>query len=155
MIDQDSIGWCNMTNGFISKKWRTIQRAHLKEMGSMKSPDLWTARFQRRIWEIAWRMWQHRNDFLHSDGRTIHFQESSAINHEIRNEYNKSGNGIPASYQYLFQVNIDRLLRQPIFDRQEWLRSVWVARDHHSPTLVGPRNATAEAFYLRWKKKFE
>ena len=155
MVEQDSIGWYNMTNGFISKKWRIIQRAHLRDIGSMKSPELWTARLQRRIWEIAWKMWQHRNDFLHSDGRTIHFQESAAINQEIRNEYNSTGNGIPASYQYLFQGNIDHLLLQPIAARQEWLRNVWAARDHHSPMLVGPRNAMAEAFYLRWKKNFE
>ena len=155
MVEQDSIGWYNMTNGFISKKWRIIQRAHLRDIGSMKSPELWTARLQRRIWEIAWKMWQHRNDFLHSDGRTIHFQESAAINQEIRNEYNSTGNGIPASYQYLFQGNIDHLLLQPIAARQEWLRNVWAARDHHSPMLVGPRNAIAEAFYLRWKKNLE
>ena len=53
MIEQDGIGWYNFTNGFISKKWRLIQRAYFKDLRSMKSPELWIARFQRRIWEIA------------------------------------------------------------------------------------------------------
>ena len=155
MIDQDSIGWYNMTNGFISKKWRIIQRAHLKEIGSLKSPELWITRLQRRIWEIAWEMWQHRNEFLHSDGSTIHFQESAAINTEIRNELQISGNGLPARYQYLFLRDIDHLMGLTIFAKQEWLMTVWVARDHHSPAQVGPRNALAEAFYHRWKQNFE
>ena len=155
MIDQDSIGWHNLTNGFISRKWRIIQKAYFKDIGSMKSPILWISRFQKRIWEIPWLMWQHRNEFLHNDGKTIHFQESAAINREIRKEYLLTGNGLPQPYQHLFQGNEEELINQSSFIKQEWLMSVWVARDHHMPEHVGPRNGIAEAYYLRWKKKFE
>ena len=155
MIDQDSIGWYNFTNGFISKKWRVIQKAHMKDIRSLKSPDLWMAKCQLRIWEIAWQMWQHRNDFLHNNGTTIHFQEVAATDQEIRNEYQMTCTGLPASYHHLFQTNIEDLINSPIFTKQEWLMSVWVARDHHMPAQVRPRNEIAEAFYLRWKKKLE
>ena len=156
MVEQDSIGWYNLTNGFISKKWRTIQKAHFKDIGSMKSPILWISRFQKRIWEIPWQMWQHRNEFLHNDGRTIHFQEIAAINCSIRTEYNMSWNGLPESYQHLFRGDIENLIEQNIHIKQAWLMSVWVARDHHTPTQVGPRrDRIAEGFYLWWKKKFE
>ena len=121
----------------------------------MKSPILWILRFQKRIWEIPWLMWQHRNEFLHNDGKTIHFQESAAINREIRKEYLLTGNGLPQPYQHLFQGNEEELINQSSFIKQEWLMSVWVARDHHMPEHVGPRNGIAEAYYLRWKKKFE
>ena len=154
MIDQDSIGWYNFTNGFISRKWRLIQKAHFKDIRSLKSPDLWMTKLQRRIWEIAWQMWRHRNDFLHNDGTTIHFQESAATNREIRKEYDITGNGLPASYQYLFQGDIETLINCSIHTKQDWLRSVWVARDHHMPTQVGPRDSLAESSYLRWKNKF-
>jgi hypothetical protein len=152
MIEQDGIGWYNFTNGFISKKWRMIQRAHLKELRSRKSPDLWIARFQRRLWDIAWTLWQHRNEFLHNDGRTIHYQESAAITREIRKEYVMAGNGLPPSYQHLFQGDIEELVNQPIHMKQEWLKSIWVARDHYSSGSLQPRDEIAEAFYLRWKK---
>jgi hypothetical protein len=52
MVKQDSIGWYNLINGFISKKWQIIQKAHFRDIRSMKSPILWILRFQRRIWEI-------------------------------------------------------------------------------------------------------
>ena len=152
MIDQDSIGWYNFTNGFISKKWRITQQAHMKDLRSMRSPDLWMTRLQRRIWEIAWQMWRHRNEFLHNDGTTIHFQETAAMNREIRNEYEIGGNDLPAKYQYLFHGDVEELIQRSIHLKQDWLRSVWVARDHHTPALVGPRDGIAEGFYLRWKK---
>ena len=153
MIDQDNIGWYNFTNGFISKKWRIIQKAYFKDLRCQKSPDLWMAKCQLRIWEIAWLMWHHRNEFLHNDGKTIHFQEISATNQEIRNEFVTSGVDLPATYHHLFQINVEELINSSIFKKQEWLTSVWVARDHHMPALVRPRNEIAEAFYIRWKKK--
>jgi hypothetical protein len=155
MMEQDSIGWNNFVSGFISKKWVVIQQAYLSDIGSMRSPILWISRFQKRIWEIPWQLWQHRNEFLHNDGKTIHFKEAAAINNEIRKELNISGHGLPDKYQHLFQLSLEDRLKQPIEIKRDWLMSVWVARDHHSPTQVGQRNKIAEGFYLRWKKKFE
>ena len=148
MIEKDGIGWYNCINGFISRKRRLIQRAYFKDLRSMKSPELWIARFQRRIWEIAWWLWQRQNEFLHNDGRTIHFQETAALNRETRKEYLMTGIGLPLSYQHLFQGDREDLITQPIHAKQEWLTSVWVARDHHMPTQVRPRDGIAEAFYL-------
>ena len=155
MVEQDRIGWNNFINGFISTKWRVIQKAYLKDLGSMKSPDLWISRFQKRIWWIPWQLWQHRNEFLHNDGKTIHFQETAAVNREIRREYLMTGQGLPRPYQHLFQGNVNDLINQSIFTKQEWLKSVWTARDHHMPAQVRPRDSIAEASYLRWKKIFE
>jgi hypothetical protein len=154
MIDQDSIGWYNFTNGFIARKWRYIQEAHFKDIRSIRSPDLWMTKMQRKIWEIAWKMWRHRNDFLHNDGTTIHFQESAAINRAIRMEHNATGEGLPDMYQYLFRGEVENIIQQPIHAKQDWLRSVWAARDHHMPGQVGPRDSMAESHYLRWKTKF-
>ena len=155
MIDQDLIGWNNMINGFFSKQWRLIQTTHLREIGSRKSPILWISRFQKRIWLILWSMWQHRNDYLHNDGTTIHFQETVAINNEIRAEYEIRGGDLPVSYLYLFQHLLGTFLQNSIFSRREWLASVWATRDHHTPEHGRIRNAVADAFYIRWKKQFK
>ena len=155
MAEQNSIGWHNFIDGFISKQWTILQRQYLKELGSMKSPILWISRFQRRIWEIPWEMWLHRNEYLHNDGTTIHFQETVAINNEIREEYVTRGGDLPVSYLYLFHHPLDTLLMQSIFSRKEWLMSVWVARDHHTPEHSRTRNAIAAAYYNRWKKQLQ
>jgi hypothetical protein len=155
MVEQDNIGWYNFITGFISSKWRVIQQAHLKELGSMKSAILWISRFQKRIWEIPWVLWQHRNEFLHNDGATLHFQETAAINRSIREEYDIGGNNLPATHQHLFHDNVDELLRKNITTKQIWLMSVWSARDHHSPAQNEARDEIAEASYRRWKKRLE
>jgi hypothetical protein len=152
--EQTTLGWNNLLCGFLSSQWRALQQQHLRDLGSRKSAILWISRFQRRIWEIPWSLWQHRNGFLHNDGTTIHFHETVAINNEIRAEYNTRGDDLPASYLHLFHTPLDNILQLPIFTKREWLLSVWVAQDHHNPHRTRPRNETAVAFYDRWKRQF-
>lgn len=150
--EQTSIGWNNFLCGFISNQWRELQQQHLTESGSRKSAILWISRFQRRIWEIPWSLWQHRNGFLHNDGTTIHFQETVAINNEIRAEYATKGRGLPASYLHLYRMPLDTILKLPIFTKREWLLSVWVAQDHYCPNRSRIRNEIAKSYYDRWIK---
>ena len=154
MVEQGGIGWDNLICGFATKKWHSIQKSHMAEQGSRKSPKLWMARFQWRIWEIAWTMWLHRNEHLHHDGKTIHFREAAAIDSEIQRESEVGLAGLPASYQYLFITTPQHRIRQPISSKQEWLTTLWAARDHHTPA-VSDRCDIASAFYLRWKKRMK
>jgi hypothetical protein len=73
-------------------------------------------------------MWQHHNEFLHNDGRTIHFQEIAAITQAIKDEHNLSQNGLPDQYQHLFWEKLNYLLSQDIHAKQTWLTSVWEER---------------------------
>jgi hypothetical protein len=155
MIEQDNIGWFNFINGFISNKWRVIQTAHFKELGSMKSAILWISRFQKRIWMIPWLLWQHRNEFLHNDGSTLHFQETAAINRAIRKEYRNTENNLPVSHRHLFHRNVEDLIKKNISTKITWLISVWTAQDHHTPILQDARDEMVEAIYSRWRKHLE
>jgi hypothetical protein len=155
MAQQARIGWYNFLNGFIARQWRLIQRQHLLDIGSQKSARLWMTRLQHHIWEMAWKMWQHRNEYLHKDGSTIHFQENAAVDDEIRREYSMSVAGLPTCYNHLFTTNLIRLLRSPISIRRDWLISVWAARDHHTPLHGRQRNVIAIAYYKRWKEQME
>ena len=154
MIEQEGIGWGNLICGFATKKWRSIQTYHMAEHSSRKSPNLWMARLQWRIWEIAWTMWLHRNDHLHHDGKTIHFQEAAAIDSEIQREIDTGLAGLPTTYQYLFNMTPQNRIRQPISSKQEWLTTLWAARDHYTPAASN-RCIIASAFYTRWKTRMK
>ena len=69
---QDSLTWYSFLCGFYSRNWRAVQRDHLLHIRSSKSSLLWMSKLQRRIWEIPWKLWEHRNNQLHNDGSSIH-----------------------------------------------------------------------------------
>jgi hypothetical protein len=56
---QRRIGWTSFIEGFWVIEWRACQTTYLKHINSHKSSTLWISRVQRRIWLIAWNMWDH------------------------------------------------------------------------------------------------
>jgi hypothetical protein len=153
--EQERIGWNNMFHGFITTQWEGIQRQHIKDIDSTKSPILWISKFQKRIWLIPWELWQYRNGFLHNDGATIHFLETNTINQQITAEYDLGIGQLPQNYSHLFQKPVAQLMQQPIFTRKGWLISVWVARDHHTPQHGQICGEIAVSIYNRWKKQIQ
>ena len=97
-------------------------------------------------------LWDDRNETLHGEGQTIHLEELTAINEEITNQWLKGINHLPSRYRHLFQGNFRCLYQSDINQKQQWLTSVWLARDKHSP-LPTTRNAIAENFYIRWHRR--
>ena len=89
MRHQDRIGWKSFMEGFISHKWVQCQREHYELVGSQKSAQLYMVRVQRRIREIAWKLWEQRNEELHHGGTTIHSKEQGELQEHIVQEWGK------------------------------------------------------------------
>jgi hypothetical protein len=106
------------------------QSQHLSQLNSQKSSILWISRVQRKIWHIAWDLWEHRNNYLHNQGTTIHAYEMSALNSETQHEWQTGLDQLLPSYQYLFDGTIIKPLSDSINQKLMWLLSIWAARDN-------------------------
>jgi hypothetical protein len=151
---QRRIGWASFIEGFWSRSWRLCQDEYLKSLRSQKSSLLWISRVQRKIWMIAWEMWDHRNMFLHNKGASIHAYEMQALEGEINNEWNTGLDQLPQNYSHLFSGTVQDRMLDTVNNKLMWLISVWSARDNE--IHVGPmreRNSTITTIYDRWKKK--
>ncbi len=58
---QDLIGWDYILEGVFSIEWSRIQQQHLLSLGRSTSGHTWLVRLIKRLWEIAWNIWLHRN----------------------------------------------------------------------------------------------
>ena len=151
ILQQDELGWGNLLKGFIGIQWRMVVEQHFLSINSQKSSVLWTSKLIRKIWDLQHQLWDDRNDTLHGDGQTIHLEELNAINEEITKQWIAGSNHLPSCYRHLFQGEFRTLYQANIHHKQQWLTSVWLAREKHSPLLM-TRNAIAETFYLRWHR---
>lgn len=151
---QKNIGWRSLIEGFWATEWRQKQSLHLSSMNSKKSGLLWISRVQRRIWEIAWKMWEHRNNILHNKGTTIHRHEQKALDTEIREEMRIGLNGLHPNYRNLFQGTLQSKLDFPMPQKRMWIMSVWAARDNNEENYIGrQRNEDIQMIYGRWRKR--
>merc|ERR1711884_887490 len=107
---QDSVGWKSFLDGFLTKEWRSLQTAYMLSCKDRRSPLLWMSKFQRRVWEIPWKLWNHRNEILHGNGNQLHKQEERNINFAIVREWNLGIQNLGPQFHSLFQGSIsDRL----------------------------------------------
>ena len=148
---QDQIGWRQFMDGFISKQWRLCQKEHMERSKSQKSPDLWMAKLQRRIWTIPWDMWDSRNKHLHNEENSIHAQEGKDLEKNITIEMTRGMEGLPKRYQRLFKESTQFRMKESITQKKQWLTSVWAARD--SIRIDGSLHSDGAAmpFYDKWK----
>jgi hypothetical protein len=127
---QRHLGWASFIEGYWSKEWQRCQTDYLQQLKSQKLSLLWISRVQRKIWMIAWEMWEHCNTNLHHNGTTIHLYKMDAINHEIDQEWNTGIDQLPPTYTYLFAGNKDDRINDKVRQKLMWLTSIWTACDN-------------------------
>jgi hypothetical protein len=91
---------------------------------------------QQRIWLIAWNMWEHRNNYLHNDGRTIHSFDTKALNEEIKEEWTLGLDQLDPSYSHLFNGHLNERIEDTTSNKLMWVSSVWSAQDND--ITIGP-----------------
>ena len=155
MNEQRHLGWFQFILGFWSRNFYNCQKEHMASQQSNKSPQLLLTKLQRRIWHIAWKAWEHRNNFLHEDNNSYHPEEIKLIKKEIEQEWGKGLEAIPQQYGQLFQGSMESLLKKKHTAKLKWLTTVWSLREAQRsdyfltiPTIADPLTWYR---YMRWK----
>jgi hypothetical protein len=64
---QSAIGWEGILEGCIGTHWKIIQEKFYLNQSIQRSGVRWAQLVVRRLWKIAWEMWQNRNKKAHQD----------------------------------------------------------------------------------------
>jgi hypothetical protein len=79
----------------------------------------------RKLWQVAWDSWEHRNGFLHEKDNNL---IDSQVNQGIQNQFNMGNQELDHQSQTLFSGGVGAIIHEPLEIRQQWLRRVQVAR---------------------------
>lgn len=156
MEQQDELGWDAFCFGTIHKGWAPTQDLYLKSLGLRSTGTAWMSRLLRRIWEVQYTLWEHRNSCVHKNGTSLHCQEEAAVNQAIREEFTIGRNGLSSEYEGLFRGSTERLIKGDTAARLQWLSSVWAGRDRlRKDQGLDPwrKNALASAFMVRHRAR--
>ena len=126
--EQNEIGWFNFLQGRLSLEWRAKQEAYYKAMGLRRTGRRWIEALIKKLWEISWTMWDHRNKVLHDNDR-----HKELGNYElglmVRKEYDKGGRDLAPRMKYLLAADLQEVLGYSVSKKKRWLRSVQAARE--------------------------
>ena len=129
--EQDKIGWDTFLFGFVSLEWQKLQNEHYASMGSLRTGKRWVSALIRKLWEVAWDQWDHRNSQLHGEQKLDEYTDTDDLDLEVRHEY-ATGRppNCPARFRRYFRYDsVDEVLALSNLERRLWVRSVKTIRD--------------------------
>jgi len=133
---QETIGWQLFFEGFLAKEWVETQQAYYRWVGSRKTGKRWAVAIVKKLWDIAWDLWEHRNGYVHQAAPTN--KTSQKLEQAVRQEFIAGSAWLAVSDQHLFRQTLEQLLASPLPVQQAWVDLVRTARQRASR-----RSATA------------
>ena len=132
---QDIVGWDGMLEGCMSSAWGMAQDRYFKHKASRRSGKIWQTHTIRRIWMIAWEMWQHRNDIEHQNDVV---KENAELDRRIKDEIETGDENIPElTTMILHMAQSESLSRHTREYKRSWLRGVTAIRGRHKRRGLG------------------
>jgi hypothetical protein len=139
-------------------EWAGIQQAHFLWLGRRNTGKHWATSMVVKLWEIAWDLWDHRNQIKHNNETTQDVARRNSILLAVRDEYAFGRSGLPHRDWRLFQRPLLSILASSLYYLDVWLLRVHTARarhdkrameandpavtttaEEHLPNMAGPR----------------
>ena len=147
---QNNIGPFNMILGRIHSDLEVRQDKYYRSKNLKRSGRRWTIELIKKLQDVAWDMWDHRNSVLHNNP-TRHFQadEAKKAAQDIEKEWKRGVAGLLKQDHFLFRSR-KTVDERSLEKKWEWLRAVKLARaaaaevakktDSYEPERQGLRN---------------
>ena len=122
---QSRLGWKTLLEGFPATGWAVLQQAYFDRLGSRRTGRRWLASVVKKLLDLAFQMWQHRNDVNNKkETSTI----SLDVNRQIELEYQLGFRDLDPAARQLGRKPKPRVLQAALSYRKNWLRSIKAAR---------------------------
>jgi hypothetical protein len=133
-IMQGEIGWQHFFEGRHATQWRELQHEYLQNIRSLRSSKRWSTAIIKKLWDIAWDLWEQRNGRLH------HIEEGFVMaetGKQIQDLWQDQRLRQIPSVQKLLPRRVEELLEKSAHHRQQWLVRMEAAlsRNQTTPTF--------------------
>jgi hypothetical protein len=142
--EQTAIGWDAAMEGRWSSLPIDIQQRHFTQIKKKRSGKRWLTAIIKRMWDISWDLWQHRNDV-----QVIRQEEErkakNAVN--IRYEFGIGPIGLDQHDRKLFDAPMQDTLTAKLHTQDAWIRRVTLARRRAETNTIQQEQRNYLNFY--------
>jgi hypothetical protein len=125
---QEKLGWRCLLEGFPVKGWAEIQEAYYGRKGSRRSGKRWLVAVLKKLSDIAWDQWEHRNGILHDKETGTRNIEREG---EIREQFTIGLRTVMVDDRHFLEKGVDVVLEQSPEVQEAWLIRVIASRGRH------------------------
>jgi hypothetical protein len=118
---QEALGGHRLLMGWILRDWSIWQQSYYDRCRSKRSGQRWVTLLIKKLWEVAWDLWEHRNDILHHQENEVRQTEGPLINRELTSLYHLLiSRTLQQRDRYLISLPLHNLLDKPLPYRTQW-----------------------------------
>ena len=125
IMNQNEVGWQAFIEGCPAQGWRDSQQQYYMYIGSKKTGLRWLSALIRKLWQVAWDMWEHRNGILHDKEKG---QAALEREERIRDEFDEGWAALDRDTRLMFRPGLAKVLRFKAGPQRAWLARVETAR---------------------------
>jgi hypothetical protein len=127
MTSQDNLGWKAAFEGKWHKDFASIQQSYLRSMGHQRTGRRWLISLIKKLWEVAWDLWEDRNG-IQAGLREQQLREEAL--QRITDAYARGPSGLhPASRKLFTSVSLEQRLSQRTQSLLSWLLRIEKAQE--------------------------
>ncbi len=108
--------------------WRLEQEQYWNHIRTRKSSKRWTSELIKKLWDVAWDLWDQRNEALHNTTESRDILNSYADD-QIKNVYQQGSTTLPRDALHLIREPLEVQLTKSLATKQLWLQSIQAAQD--------------------------
>ena len=123
---QAAFGWHAFFEGFLVRNWAEVQQTYYNWVGSKRTGRRWASAIIKKLWDIAWDLWEHRNGFLHKEKQTA--QQLAQVEKDVRQEFHLGSSRLAPRDQPLFSKSLEEMLESSYDLQKAWVMLVQAAR---------------------------
>ena len=129
IVKQQSIGWQNLLFGRLAPIWTHRHADHIPSENQHKSKR-WTIQLIKKLWDVSWDLWEHRNGIQHSEDHPWRIIEKQTLAAAIREQFRIGITTLARRDHSKLQGRPEDVLQFPFEQQQLWLNSILAARAH-------------------------
>ncbi len=103
---QNSIGWQQFFEGWISVSWKKAQQSCYSLIHSHHTGYRWITSLIKKLWNVAWNLWEHCNDILHNKDSIVTSIEHQHLNQRVQSMILSTTQPSYSGPRYLLEISI-------------------------------------------------
>jgi hypothetical protein len=133
---QAELGWKHFFKGRLHHQWRKEMTKHYINIGERKTGQRWISSLIKKLWEIAWDLWEHRNGVLHDK---INGYANQSLTEKIKELWRHPLLKATPSIKHMLKEGEELILGKSQQQKQQWVIRVEAAIQRYATM----REATA------------
>ena len=131
ILRQDLVGWRVFLEGGVLHEWAAKQQEYFDWLKKRNTGKRWITTLIKKLWQISWNMWEHRNGELKNPESQASLREHTRLDALITTQFEDLST-LNTRDRRWFRRPKEVLFTEPIEYKQQWLESVGLARARYA-----------------------